>query len=209
MLINAFCEIWPGDWTQFWSGLISGFISGLFTTIIGTLIGVFLPFYKQSKNERDNKRERAVNCLRDILDEIADIKNQLQKINDNSGLIYFYPIKTPVWDSLINTNETQLLSLLKNKDKTFDSQNFTKQIFQLYNLVNEYNSWWNIYTQGAVVGARNKDDLESIKKHIVRLKNMLLCENETDNQFLNSISYTSKMIEETLKSFENTKGGAK
>ena len=204
MFLTAVCGIWPGDWEQFLSGLVSGLIA----TIIGTVIGIFGPFYLQSVSERRNKKDRAVQYLSDIKKELRGMKAQFDAINDKDT--YLSPIKTPVWDSLINTNGIQLFSMLKYKDKTSDYINLTKQLFQIYDLINEYNLWWNMYAQGVVVGAQSEDALEPIKKFFNKLKIKLFCENADDIRYQESIKYTLDLIEkiEILNS-DKTKGDAK
>ena len=182
---NILSTVWPGNWEQF--------VPSLVATIIGTVIGIFGPFYMQSVHERCNKKIKAIQCLSDIKKELNEQKEQFTAIQDSD--IYLNPIRTPVWDSLINTNEIQLLYLLKNKDKTSSSINFVKQLFQIYDLINEYNLWCNMYTQGAVVGARSEDELLSIKVFIDELKKKLLCENVDKKGYEKSIKYTIEIIE--------------
>lgn len=189
VFLDAVCDIWPGDWGQFLAGLVSGLIA----TIIGTIIGIFGPFYLQSVNERKNKKKRASQYLLDVKKELEGMKGQFEAIKTTD--IYISPIKTPVWDSLINTNEIQLLSLLKYKDNTFNTVNLTKQLFQIYDLINEYNLWWNMCAQGAVVGARKPDDLGSIIVFINKLKSKLLCDNAEDKEYQKSIKYILDLIE--------------
>lgn len=171
----------------------------LFITIIGTIIGIFGPFYVQSNNEKKNKKKQAIQYLKDIRKELKGVKKQLEAIKDTD--IYLSPIKTPLWDSLINTNEVQLLKTLKHKDKTFSSTNLTKQLFQIYDLINEYNLWWNMYTQGAVVGARTQEELTSIITFIENSKKNLLCNDAHRNEYFISINSTLTTIEMALKLF--------
>ena len=185
--------VWLGDWTQFLSGLVA--------TIIGTIIGIFGPFYLKSINDRRNKRNRAIQCLHDIKKELMGINEQFGAIKDTD--IYISPIKIPVWDSLINTNEIQLLYMLKTK--LLNTTDLTKQIFQIYDLIGEYNLWWNMYTQGAVVGARAQKDLSSIKAFIETSKTILLSEDANDKEYPKSIKFTLEIIEKTLKLFNTDK----
>ena len=185
LLSNMLSNVWPGNWEQF--------ISGLVASIIGTIIGIFGPFYLQSVHERKNMKRRAIQCLRDVKKELEGMKEQFGAIKATD--IYLSPIKTPVWDSLININGIQLISMLKHKDKTLNSVNLTKQLFQIYDLINEYNLWWNMYAQGAVVGARTQDDLDSIIKFIDKSKKKLLCENAEDKEYQKSIKYTLDIID--------------
>lgn len=189
MFLNATCSICPGDWGQFWSGLVSGLIA----TIIGTIIGIFGPFYLQSRHERKNKRDRAIQNLLDLKEELEGLKKQFSDIIVTQ--LYLSPIRTPVWDSLINTNEIQLFSMLKYKSKTSDPVNLTKQLFQIYDSIAEYNLWWNMYAQGAVVGSRTQTDLDSIMRFIDKSQKKLLCENKQDKKYQESVKYTLEMIE--------------
>ena len=185
-----FVNIWPGDWSQFLAGLVA------------TVIGIFGPFYLQSIIERRNKRQRAIQYLNDIKKELKSIKEQLLAVQTTD--IYINPIKTPMWDSLINTNEIQLLSLLNIKRIGSNVANPTKQIFQIYDLINEYNSWWNMYSQGAVVGSRSQKELESIKAFVDQLKFKLLCKEKNDENYSKSILSTLDVIDSVLR--QNKRG---
>ncbi len=171
----------------------------LFISIIGTIIGIFGPIYLQSSNEKKNKKQQAIQYLKDIKKELKGVKEQLEDIKDTD--IYLSPLKTPLWDSLINTNEVQLLKILKHKDKSFCSTDLTKQLFQIYDLISEYNLWWNMYTQGAVVGARTQEDLTSIITFIENSKKNLLCSDTDRYEYFISINSMLETIEKALKLF--------
>lgn len=171
----------------------------LFITIIGTIIGIFGPIYVQSSNEKKNKKKQAIQYLKDIKKELKGVKEQLEDIKDTD--IYLSPLKTPLWDSLINTNEVQLLKILKYNDKSFSDTDLTKQLFQIYDLISEYNLWWNMYTQGAVVGARTQEELTSIITFIENSKKKLLCSDTYRYEYFISINSTLKTIEKALKLF--------
>lgn len=191
LLADAVLNLWPGNWDQF--------ISGLVATVIGTLIGIFGPFYLQSLHERKNKGKKAMQYLHDIQDELFGIRKQFGGIKESD--IYLSPIKTPVWDSLINTNEIQLLSILHHKGGNGSNVvSISRQLFQVYDLIKEYNLWWNMYTQGAVVGARTESDLNSIKTFINQSKNKLLCQDKGDVNYQESINYTLDLIESYFNS---------
>ena len=194
--MNVSCilsDLWPGDWSQFLSELVA------------TIVGIFGPFYLQFLSEQKRKRNNAIKYLCDIKKELIDINRQLTSIKETD--IYLNPVKIPVWDSLINTNEIQILSTL-NKKKQSNTIYITKQLFQTYDLINEYNLWWNMYTQGAVVGARSQEDLTSIKVFTDKLKKNILCKNPIKEEYHSSIDQALRMIDITLKLYikENKKG---
>ena len=197
LLYNILSNILPGNWDQF--------ISGLVATIIGTLLGIFGPFCIQSAHERKNKNRKAIQYLHELKVELKGLEGQFEAIKDSN--IYLSPIKTPVWDSLINTNEIQLLSMLKCKKKSLKLIKPINQLFQIYNLIDEYNQWWNMYAQGAIVGARSKSELNSIKKFIDRSKEKLLCTDINNEEYEKSIKYTVSLIEE-IEQLNSRKGEA-
>lgn len=180
-----FSNIWPGDWSQF------------LACFVATIIGIFGPFYLQSLIEKRNKKRRAIQHLHDIKKELMSINEQLLAVQMSD--IFINPVKTPLWDSLINTNETQVFSLLNSKIAGSTISNFTKQIFQIYDLISEYNSWWNMYSQGAVVGSRSKEELKSIKVFIDQLKKKLVCDNKDDENYSKSVLNAIDVIETILK----------
>ena len=191
LLADTFLNLWPGNWDQF--------ISGLVATVIGTLIGIFGPFYLQSLHERKNKRKKAMQCLHDIQDELSGLQEQFNGIKESD--IYLSPIKTPIWDSLINTNEIQLLSILNHRCvKGTRVAKISKQLFQVYDLIKEYNLWWNMYTQGAIVGARTENELIPVKTFINQSKEKLLCEDESNANYQESIKYTLNLIKNYFNS---------
>lgn len=180
-----FSNIWPGDWSQFLAGFVA------------TIIGIFGPFYLQSRIEKSNKKNRALHYLYDIKSELLSIKEQLLAVQKTD--IYISPIKTPMWDSLINTNEIELLSLLKSKTTEPTMPKLTKQIFQIYDLIKEYNSWWNMYSQGAVVGSRSQAELGSIEVFIDELKQKLLCEKNYSNSILNTLDIIDAVVRQNKR----------
>lgn len=184
---NFFSNICPGDWTQF--------LSGLMATIIGTLIGIFGPFCLQAKENHKHEKHRALEYLHDINQELNEVKLQFMRIKDAN--LYLSPIKTPLWDSLINTNEIHLLSLLKIK-KEITSKNLIKQLFQVYDLIKEYNLWWSMYAQGAIIGERKKDDLQPIQSFFEETQKKLLCTDKKNDEYNQSINYALDIINEVI-----------
>ena len=181
---SMFSNIWPGDWSQF------------LASIVATVIGIFGPFYLQSVSEKRGKKKRAIQFLRDIDSELNDVARQLRSVGND---IYINPIKTPMWDSLINTNEIQLFPLLKSKKNSNNMSNLTKQLFRIYGYIGEYNSWWNMYSQGAIIGARSKEELKSIKSFIDQTQQRLLCEKKDDKDYSKSIRNTLDIIEDVIR----------
>lgn len=187
-MILSISDVFPGDWQQF--------VSSLVATIIGTLIGIVGPFYVQSILEKKEKRKKAVGYLRDIKKELEDVKQQFNSIKKTD--LYLSPIKTPLWDSLINTNQIKLLSTLRVKKTGFALATFTKQLFQIYDWIGEYNSWWNVYVNGAIVGARTKEDLSAISEFINESQEHLLCEDKNNQNYHKSINFALDIINDLL-----------
>ena len=159
------------DWTEFIPNLIA------------TFVGIFMPFFIQVRVEKSQKHDEAIHRIENIKTELTDIANIMIKLNYNQ--IHIDPIKTPIWDGLVNTNELLLIANAPEKKKyrkgiqckneaTHEVDWYTL-IYKIYGMIDEYNKWWNLYTEKLFL--HDKDVvLEPILKQIKELK-MILCYN--------------------------------
>lgn len=92
------------DWSQFGPSVLA--------TVIGFCLAiVFQQFvYELLKNKILNniKAKNIVIDIKKELERIAEVLNSL-----NNGIIYVDPIKIPVWEGILNTNEFELLLRFK------------------------------------------------------------------------------------------------
>ena len=158
------------DWKQF------------IPSLIATFVGIFVPFFIQARVEKTHKLSEAVQRIEKIIAELSGIADKIIKLNYEQ--IHLYPIKTPVWDGLLNTNEMLLISNMQNKKKRKKNKNNVEEnqehdwynmIYKIYGIIDEYNKWWNLYTEKLFL--HDKDVvLEPILTQLKKLK-MILCFN--------------------------------
>ena len=176
MFYDMFCDM---DWRQF------------IPSLIATIVGIFGPFWIQSRLEKANKKKSALSLLEQIRDELNETFNTINGLEDNKR--YIEPVKTPVWDGVKNTNEISLLTAIKSSEVWY------KKIFSIYGGIDEFNKWWNLYSEQRTAGKTLKD-LEPEKRCIAELKDRL-CAGEDKPD---SIKYLIESLDSVLQK-ENKK----
>lgn len=143
------------DWKQFVPSLIA------------TFVGIFVPFWVQSGREKKQHRKDALLKVEQIITELNKVKEDILSISPTS--LNINPLKTPIGDSLLNSNEMQLLADLQryylkksekrgNKTGIREDIDWYKLIFEVYSVLSEYNHWWNLYTEHFVsISSSEKD----------------------------------------------------
>ena len=178
------------DWSQF------------VPSVLATVIGFFLALVFQ-QGIYEILKSKILNRIK-AKALITDIKKELERIlNDLTGLslvidkaFFVDPIKTPVWEGILNTNEVELLARFKNvklskrilKDENLIKKygaeelknlqfNLYDMIFSVYGVVQDYNKWWYIYSENyaGTKAADGKDaNLTDIKQCIKNIHEVLL-----------------------------------
>ena len=140
------------DWSQF------------LPSIIATLIGFFLAIVFQQwiydvVRDKFTNRRKAVEQIHEICGELKEIEDYLIK-EDNSkedNRYYLNPIKTPIWDSIVNTYEIQNVAAYFDARKKKSEINEYKEVLIVYDFIAEYNAWHNFRTI-------QQNDIEAIKE---------------------------------------------
>lgn len=177
------------DWLKkiFWDDLLLGMDSSqFFFSLIATFIGVFLPFFIQRRRDASSRIEEAICSLKNIETELLSIKDEIGRIRSNGFKeVHLSPIQTPIWDGLLNSNGTMLLSELRKyiqdfikKNKKADSikwgqKDWYERVFRVYNSVGEYNRWWTLYTE-SIYNGRSKQEVEKLELGINKLNDELI-----------------------------------
>lgn len=131
-------------------------------SILLELFAAFLGFGLALLGERITDKINTHNAIKEqkklLKEELEKVLNDLKAYNIET--LDVQPIKTPVWDSAINTGHVSLFD--------FDTRNI---LFRTYNFINEFNSWCLIHTNYFF----EKGDKNSMLiKEIGRIKNELL-----------------------------------
>lgn len=145
-LKTMFTEMFSGmDWKQF------------IPSLIATFAGIFVPFWLQSRLEKQQKRHDAVRIIGQLSDELRKVKTQMQdreKRAQEKNEIFVDALQTPIGNSLIESNEKQLLldlqKYLINKSKqkrnrekyAFANEEWYTKIFEIYADITTYNTLW-------------------------------------------------------------------
>ncbi len=166
LLLNSTSSqgIFPTDWAQF--------IPSLIATIVGFLLALL---FQQILYNAITGRKKAKAQIIKIKNELSDIVREITLIIDEetenqTTLAYIDPIKTPVWDAVLNTNELQLISdyLDKSRKKVLieDKSDILTKIFGLYGLINSIKNNYKlaIISNGEASQQRQKLEKTGIKK---------------------------------------------
>lgn len=207
------------DWSQF--------VPSIIATVIGFLLAILFQqvIYEIIKSKFLNRR-RAEELIKDIKKELDKIYFELSKLDRNSA--YVNPLKTPVWDGILNTNELALLERYKrakvskkhlkklnkisgfrDKNEAFISAipeksriNLYDRIVTVYSVISDYNEWNRIITyEWAMAGAADKTGL--IKGSLTTVDEKLTAQNAADcagyGERRKSIVILSRLIACTVK----------
>ena len=159
-----------------WSNFLSQFLPNLCATLVGFFLALlFQQLVYDIIKLKISDRVKAEKRLGKLLEECDSMEKDYSKIDHK--LAYIDPIKTPVWDGLINANELYILAnyekkRIKNENGAKTEINLYKKLFSVYGLISEYNKWWNLYSAQLALG-RNQKELEPITACISSLEDNL------------------------------------
>ncbi|GHT10787.1 hypothetical protein FACS189426_11700 [Bacteroidia bacterium] len=145
------------DWSQFLPSMIATFI-GFVLALIGQW---FFGYIKKSKGSGELKSH--------IAEELNSIKLALE--NFESTFLDVQPLKTPIWNALINAGQVALL----------DTQ-IREQLFGVYSTIQEFNSWSLVQTNYYFENERYN---ELLTNELTKLKTELI--NNEKSSFSRSI----------------------
>ncbi|MBD5585696.1 MAG: hypothetical protein HDQ88_11490 [Clostridia bacterium] len=147
-------------------------------SLVATIVGIFVPFLIQRRVDKNHRINDALQHLCVIRDELLSVKDQIAEIaRENFDGLHLAPIKTPIWDGLRNSNGLILISELHNEllkkekgkkaqaENTIAKKDWYERIFSVYSGIDEYNRWWNLYSD-KVFEQGTKDVLYSIEKKL-------------------------------------------
>ena len=160
------------DWSQFFPSVLA--------TLVGFILAIVFQQYLYEKiKDLILNRNRVKNQIRKLKDELTKEVLQLCLAVES---LYIDPIKTPVWEGVLNTNEIQLLDdFFKAKEKKLTARfgksngkplDICEKLFEVYGLISEYNKWWNLYSEQRVAG-REANKLFGIVTYLENSKNKL------------------------------------
>lgn len=167
--------LWNPDWSQFWPSIIA--------TIVGFFLAIIFQqlIYEAIKDNITNRR-KAISQIRKICDELDAIIESLSSLDSKKTLdpqnkSYIDPIKTPVWDAILNTNEIQnITDYFDSKKRVPISIDLCKELFKLYALIAEYNEWNNFRTKQMLLSnaATTENDKDIVLEAICEVKQCIL-----------------------------------
>ena len=134
------------DWSQFLPSIIATFV-GFVLALTGQW---FLGYVKKSKEANELKSH--------IAEELNSLKIDLEQLVSTS--LDVQPLKTPIWNALINAGQVALLDT-----------NIREQLFRVYNTIQEFNSWCLVQTNYYF---ENEKHNELLKNELTTLKAELL-----------------------------------
>ena len=145
----------------------------LFITIVGF---VFALWSARLIDEQKNKKD-AIKLKRLLSEELKNVGCFLSSYNVE--LLEPNPLKTPMWESVINTGQLSLLD--------FETR---ETLFRVYNKIREFNSWALIYTNYFFEKEKKH---EKILEELKEIKTELLNNEKKSNE--NTVSSISTVID--------------
>lgn len=184
--VQAIKDFWHPDWSQFWPSIIA--------TVVGFFLAiVFQQLIYEAIKDNITNRKKAIAQIRKIHDELEEIIETLSPSIpekdplDPENISYIDPIKTPVWDAILNTNEIQNINdyfesktkphkLFKRWRKASISVDLCKELFRLYALIAEYNEWNNFRTKQKLLlnESSTEDEKDTVLTAIGAVKQCIL-----------------------------------
>ncbi len=129
--------------------------------IFASFAGFGLALLADAISDGIKENNERIQLLSNIKDEMIKVKTDINEIQQN--LCWINPIKTPYLKSSIHTQKIALLS--KSPYELIH-----KQLLDLEDLIDDYNAWHNLLTQGIVYSGNNSinitDNILLIKDRI-------------------------------------------
>ena len=182
---EKFEGLWAPDWSQFWPSIIA--------TLVGFLLAIVFQQIVYDIIAGGIKNQiKAREQLKKIEDELRRIVYE-EIVSFDTRRAYIDPIKTPVWDAVIYTNELQCITeFLEKYDKRKrrhakkETGDLRKRLFRVYGLISEYNKWCNLYSEQRVSG-RGRDelsrsDLNRVQQRLQEIKTSIVSEDLTQEE---------------------------
>ena len=139
------------DWSQFLPSMIATFV-GFVLALTGQW---FFGYIKKSKESDELKSH--------IAEELNSIKIDLEQFVSTS--LDVQPLKTPIWNALINAGQVALLDT-----------NTREQLFRVYNTIQEFNSWClvqtNYYFENEKYNELLTNELTLLKAELLNSENL-------------------------------------
>lgn len=158
------------DWSQFWPSLVA--------TLIGFVLAIVFQqiVYEKIKAvlfESNKAKKLLAEIKKELNDVCATLHRHGKEISDaeNGKYAMFYvdPIKTPLFDGMLNENAFPYLTkykkarLSRNYLKSVNRDGLKRTRINVYNLIlsvydtiRDYNKWWNIYSESWASGNDSK-----------------------------------------------------
>ena len=108
-------------------------IFDIFFQLFITICGFIFALWNERRLEEKKNKKDTIELKKLLKDELQRILESLETLN--VSYLESQPIKTPMWESVINTGHLSLLDFSTRE-----------ALFRVYNRIKEYNSWANIYT---------------------------------------------------------------
>ena len=141
------------DWSQFVPTLIATFIAFCLTLFASYLYDNYRDSVQRTVFTHDVCKE-----LKTMRDDLHVITNTMS--NNSISTTWLNPLKTYIWDSLIDNNKAYLIS----------NETWYGDLLAIYHMAREYNSWHMLRTEIIVQGRSNAE----MDNGIVQLKEKLV-----------------------------------
>lgn len=132
-----------------WAFMLTIDLREIMYAAVGVFLGFWLAIKGDNSQEKKKETENAMQCIRELINELNTIKEQLKDSSFNTNTkCYIDPLKTPVWNSLISSNGIQSLSKQKQKmESKGKSVVWYKQLFEMYGQIKEFNMWCDLFSE--------------------------------------------------------------
>lgn len=168
-------------------------VIGVGTTVLGFLLAL-----KGEANREEKKDvQDAKQYIKDIIDELKKLKRINFISTSGARLYYIDPLKTPIWQGLINTNRLQLIAKLRQKkERICEDTSWYSELLILYDLIDEFNNFVNLYTENSfqtMITSTEIDDenIDSVISKLSALQDSLF--DETNSETVTIIGVIKKL----------------
>ena len=122
-------------------------------SLIATFVGIFVPFWIQSRIQKRQRRNDAVDKILQVYEELTSLKGKIKE------QLSITRLETPIGDGLMNADEMSLLADLQRyvrrkyrrkseqEEYIFASEDWYKMIFDVYAQVSNYNIMQEKYAE--------------------------------------------------------------
>lgn len=112
-------------------------LNDFFVSVFSTFLGVILALVGERFYDKYKNKEESKNLKKAFHTEMENIIKIIEKIKSKPDLIWLNPIKIPIWESTVSTNQLSLIC----------TEAWYPDLLSLYDEIKDYNEWQLLRTK--------------------------------------------------------------